>query len=417
METASLRYFDYEESKRLACHADPAERLQLARRSDVRPEILYYLAEDNQATVRRAIAANNSTPVQADAILARDDDDGVRCALAQRIAAVFPGLTSVQHARVREQMIEVLQQLANDQLAEIRAHVANSIKAADNVPHELALKLARDVEETVSVPVLRHSPLLTDDDLVELVAHAASSGALEAIASREELHMSVSEAVAGTMEPSAVAALLANRTARLREETLDQLIAQAEDIESWHEPLAMRVDLSYRAMKKIAGFVAASLVEKIVEGNEMPQEVRSSLISTMQKKLSRDASVTIAAGASSEDDESEVERRIAKLLRGKKLNEKVLARSVKNGEKLFVTHALAALAGIDAAVAKRIIATGRGKPVTSLVWKAGFSMRSAMEIQKKIAKVPHREFLNARNGIDYPLSQRDMEWQISFFAD
>ena len=61
----------YEESKRLARHDDPVVRANLARRTDVRAEILYYLAEDEVAAVRRGIAANMQTPRQADLLLAR----------------------------------------------------------------------------------------------------------------------------------------------------------------------------------------------------------------------------------------------------------------------------------------------------------------------------------------------------------
>jgi len=53
----------YEEAKELARHKDPAVRRILAARPDLRPEILYYLAEDPHPDVRRQIAANQATPL------------------------------------------------------------------------------------------------------------------------------------------------------------------------------------------------------------------------------------------------------------------------------------------------------------------------------------------------------------------
>ena len=60
----------YDESKRLARDGDAAVRVHLAAREDVRPEVLYFLAEDDSAEVRGCIAANLSTPRQADLVLA-----------------------------------------------------------------------------------------------------------------------------------------------------------------------------------------------------------------------------------------------------------------------------------------------------------------------------------------------------------
>ncbi len=72
------RPIDYDQTKALARHADPKVRLDLAARTDVKPEILYFLADDSSPDVRRAIAANTATPRPADLLLARDADAHVR---------------------------------------------------------------------------------------------------------------------------------------------------------------------------------------------------------------------------------------------------------------------------------------------------------------------------------------------------
>jgi hypothetical protein len=69
----------YEDARAaLETHAHNA-RMFLAGRSDVEPEILYYLATDETAEVRRLVAANPSTPHQANKVLTGDCDDDVRC--------------------------------------------------------------------------------------------------------------------------------------------------------------------------------------------------------------------------------------------------------------------------------------------------------------------------------------------------
>ena len=65
----------YEEAKELANHEDDEVRRDLARQVELRPEILYFLTDDPSADVRCEVAKNKSTPVQADLILAKDNDD------------------------------------------------------------------------------------------------------------------------------------------------------------------------------------------------------------------------------------------------------------------------------------------------------------------------------------------------------
>jgi hypothetical protein len=72
----------YGEAKELARDKTEDVRRDLASRADVEPEILYFLTTDPSAEVRRRIAANKATPVQADLLLARDTDQEVRGDLA-----------------------------------------------------------------------------------------------------------------------------------------------------------------------------------------------------------------------------------------------------------------------------------------------------------------------------------------------
>ncbi|MCZ6522561.1 MAG: hypothetical protein O7A68_01670, partial [Alphaproteobacteria bacterium] len=97
---AAAQPLDYEESKHLARSADVAARGALASRG-ARPEILYYLAEDASPEVRRGVAANPATPPQADVMLARDEDDEVRCDLARKIARLVPELDEGERLKLR----------------------------------------------------------------------------------------------------------------------------------------------------------------------------------------------------------------------------------------------------------------------------------------------------------------------------
>jgi hypothetical protein len=177
------RPIDYEESKQLAASPDTTDRVELAHHSQARPEALYYLASDRDAGVRAAVAANEATPVQADLILARDRDDRVRVDLATKIARLTPDLSAEQHQRMREITYEVLEILVRDQVTRVRQVIADVLKDVANVPPDVIRSLARDSEIVVAGPVLRFSPVLTDEDLLQIIQNAPIPGALVAIAS------------------------------------------------------------------------------------------------------------------------------------------------------------------------------------------------------------------------------------------
>ena len=51
-----------------------------------------------------------------------------------------------------------------------------------------------------------------------------------------------------------------------------------------------------------------------------------------------------------------------------------------------------------------------------MAWKAGLKMRFAIKLQARFGNVPPRELLQAKDGVDYPLSEDDMTWQLDFYA-
>ena len=63
---------DYESAKDVAANGDASARRRLAEDETAAPEILYFLASDEDPVVRKAVATNLATPAQADFILSND---------------------------------------------------------------------------------------------------------------------------------------------------------------------------------------------------------------------------------------------------------------------------------------------------------------------------------------------------------
>ncbi|MHA1114115.1 MAG: DUF2336 domain-containing protein, partial [Alphaproteobacteria bacterium] len=296
------RRVSYEDSKRLARTKDVGARRQLAANRTLRPEMLYFLADDPAAEVRREIAANPKTPVQADLLLAHDRDDGVRHDLAHKIARLAPDLDANGQDEMQRRTVQVLEILARDQLAQIRRMIADAVKDLPAAPTGVIRVLASDAEIEIAGPVLQFSPLLGDSDLLEIIASDPIPGALSAIARRHSLAEPVAESIAGSDNDSAVAALLANKSAQIREETLDALVGIAPRRESWHAPLVRRPKLSATAVTGLAGFVARSLIDVLQQRTDLDQGTARALAEVVESRLAE-------AGAEDPADTPEAEAR------------------------------------------------------------------------------------------------------------
>ena len=176
---------DYDKARELARHEDVSVRLALAARDDIKPEILYYLAEDPSPEVRRTIAGNAAAPMHADLLLARDHDESVRGDLAAKIAKLAPGLNAAEQDRIRKMAYEAIEILARDQAARVRRILSEELKDIADAPPAIIRQLAKDAELIVSEPVLSFSPVLTDEDLIEIIAGNPPQGARSAIARRK----------------------------------------------------------------------------------------------------------------------------------------------------------------------------------------------------------------------------------------
>jgi len=403
----SGKHFSYEEAREILEQQNDQEKSRLADHRETNPEILYYLATDAAPEIRRKVATNANTPHQANSILAGDEDCEVRQELARKIARMLPDLAEDEVTRVREKAIEILETLARDQLPEVRRILSEELKAFDCVPKHIILRLAGDDHLEVCAPILEYSPLLGADDLKEIIAATTVDGALQAIARRKTVDEDVSEAITSSLDIPAVATLLTNENAQIRESTLDSIIDQAEDIQALHHPLVSRASLSLRAIKRIAGFVAASLVDQLIDAYDLDPDLADDLLSRARARISEQ-------GPDQEKKDS-LARQAADFFEKGLLDDVFLENLVKNRQRELLFHCLSHMAQMPVSSIRKIIGCKKARRVVALAWRSNISMRTAIKIQQEIACIPAGQILNARDGTDYPLSRAEMEYDLALY--
>lgn len=403
---------EYEEAKRIARAGTVEERAALARRSDMAPELLFYLAADQEGVVRAAVAANDTTPAQANRLLADDADAQVRTALARKIAALAPTLDAASRDRLQRLTYETLQKLVEDAAVSVRAAIADVVKDMPDAPRDLILRLARDVEIPVCGPVLEFSPLLTTEDLLGLIDQPPNPDALAAIARRPHLNETVSDAIAATASSPAIVALLRNGSAQIREATLDSLIAQAADHVEWHEPLVQRPKLSPRAARALSAIVADHLVRALAERPDLDEATAEFLRRQTVKQIAW-RGPEIPTHRSDRPQPAEAMAKAAELTTRGLLDDTTLLAAATRGEARLVAAMLARAASLPLAVVDRAATLRSAKGLVSLCWKGGFSPKVLEPVQALLGRLPPSGMLVAVDD-GWPLSEDEMRWQLAF---
>ena len=406
-----------QEAKLRARNADPAIRRSVAERTDVSPELLFFLAADTAEAVRREIAANPATPGQADVLLARDPSDSVRTAALEKAVGRIPPNGSEPDGPLEKFTLKVLTVLADDPSPAMRQMLSEAVQSLEHVPPAVVSSLVRDEEAAVAEPVLRNSPQVTDEDLVTVLNTTPTRGRVAAIAQRPDLSQRVADAVVRTDDIDAVALLLGNESAQIREETLDHILARAPSRKSWHRPLVYRPNLSSAAVRRLARFVAVSLVEVLQQRHEMDEETAEAVVATLRTRLAKNGAPLADEPPSDDepDGPSGADRARSMHAEGA-LTEDEIDDAIFRGDRGFVVHGLALLAGVSDAIVEAILNAHSARGVVAIVWKAGLGMRLAMKVQMQIAQIAPGSVIKARDGVDFPLTEEELTWQLEFFG-
>lgn len=400
---------DYEQAKEAARHGTAVERTILASRSDLPPELLYFLAQDDEPPVRAAVAGNAALPQKAERFLVDDAQPEVRQALARKLAERDGGVLT-------EQSREMLVRLARDQAVRVRQVIAEALKARLDAPPELIASLARDLDLLVSQPVLEHSPLLSDADLIDIIRGGASEGALTAIARRQHLVGDVTDALVDTGNVAAIGQLLRNTKAQIREETIDRLIDRAPGEPTWQEALVDRQGLSRHATLRLATVIADHLLDRLTRRHAVNPELARDLREVVQRRLEQGMMTPFAQ---TNDEMGGLEARLGHVQAQNAaghLDDASLLAAIATQDRGFVLCAVSVLTELPLSKVVEVLRSQNAKAICALIWKAGLGAGVAAEIQQRIAKLPARDILYPSTAGGYPMSAAAMEWQLELFT-
>ncbi|WP_168990366.1 DUF2336 domain-containing protein [Aureimonas flava] len=270
---------------------------------------------------------------------------------------------------------------AEDPSPRVRRAIADGVADADNVSRQLVRILSQDVDD-VALPVALLSPMLTAEDLCELV-RGGRLALCVAIARRADLPAAVAAAIAEGAEPRARVELARNRSASLEGAAIARLVEAAAETAELRFALLQRDDLPaglrHALLSALGDALCASPLVANVVG--LPRAAR------LRDELHEQATASLIDTIRSDEIAAFVEQ-----LRGaSQLNAAVLVRAVCMGRIDLFAASLSRLTGLPDARVRAIVAEAREPAFAALAAAAGLPksvvplLLSAIRVWKDMA--------------------------------
>src|SRR5579883_3443414 len=193
--------------------------------------------------------------------LLADPSVETRADVAAKLAQQVDGSALTREERAIAE--DIIRALSHDAALRVRQALSDHLKESRNLPHDVAMALAHDVD-SVALPVLSRSVVLSDADLIEIV-RCSGAAKQEAIAVRDKVSAQVAEAIVEADQPSALAKLVGNDGAELAEPTLKRVLDRHGENEAIQQPMARRVQLPVTILERLVAEASSSLRETLAK--------------------------------------------------------------------------------------------------------------------------------------------------------
>ena len=205
--------------------------------------------------------------------LLANPDGETRAEIAGKIAAQHQALSDGE----RKMAEDIFRVMVKDAEVRVRAALSRQLKENQMVPHDVAMSLARDVED-VALPMLQFSEVLSDADLIEIVKSQEAHKA-QAVARRAHVSAAVSDALVDTHNQDVVATLVANEGAQISEATFIKVVDEFAGNDVIGKSLSDRQDLPVTIVEDLMARVSENIRNYLISQRDFsPEHVDALLV-------------------------------------------------------------------------------------------------------------------------------------------
>ncbi len=296
--------------------------------------------------------------------------------------------------------------LLDDPSPLVRRALADVFATSQKAPPAVVHALANDQPE-IAMSILALSPLLQEDDLIDLVA-TAQPAAQTAIASRAMLTRSLAAAIAEVGSAQACLALLENPDADIAPFSVDRVIDRFGHLAAIREtlltrddlPMASRQALLAKLSRTLAGFVAG----------------RQWMGSEHAEYAARDACEKATVALAAETPYEEVGALVQHLRQSGQLTAGMILRALLSGNVVLFEEALAELSGVPLDRVSSYIHDRNISGFSALYSKAGLPELAYPAFREAITAMREGVLVGEQGGVAR-LKRRMVERVLAACAD
>lgn len=157
----------------------------------------------------------------------------------------------------------IMGQVAREMETTVRKQLAGSLAHVAEAPRNLILDLAADDIE-VARPVLAHSPVLEEGDLIALAGEKGQDH-LQALSSRASVSEALADAIVARADDNVLETLVKNAGASLSRGALETVVDRAETNARLQTPIAQRAELPPDLVNELLLFVTSAVKQHLME--------------------------------------------------------------------------------------------------------------------------------------------------------
>ncbi len=275
--------------------------------------------------------------------LLSDPSGAARAETAAKIAADFDQDTLSDSER--KLVEEIFRIMVKDAEVRVREALSQNLKENSAVPHDVALSLANDVD-SVAMPVLEFSEVLSDQDLLEIVRSQNASKQV-AIASRSTVSKDLSEALVETRNEDVVISLVANEGADISEKSFQKVVDEFGENDSVQGVLVDRSRIPVTVAERLVTMVSDNMKEKLAQNSELPASIATDLILQSRER----AIINLSSGHNDDD----LEKLVHHMRQNDRLTPSIIIRALCMGDLSFFEASLAELIALPLVNVRQLI--------------------------------------------------------------
>jgi uncharacterized protein (DUF2336 family) len=229
----------------------------------------------------------------------------------------------------------------------VRIGLAERLKESSDLSRDLAMTMACDIHE-VALPMLQFSDVFTDDDMMDIILASDDTPRLLAIARREKVSEPVSATLIHKKNEAVATTLVHNAGADISEQTLTNIVNQYPENKPLMSALVSRPDLTPTVAERMVHLVSESLANALQQKYELPEAD----IKKQVEKVREEETLTIIHHLT---DLREIEKLALQLKAHNRLTTSLIFTALSQGNRPFFHVALAKLANVPLANAKKLL--------------------------------------------------------------